>query len=36
MINTAARFGFSDAVVNGWLVVEKVATADTARVNSFA
>jgi hypothetical protein len=36
MINTAARRGFSFAVVNGWFVEEYEATADTARVNSFA
>jgi len=36
MIRTAARYGFEDSVVNGWFVLEKVATALTARVNSFA
>jgi hypothetical protein len=36
MIRTAARFGFIDAVVNGWLVLDKDATAETARVNSLA
>ena len=36
IIKTAARFGFSDGVVSGWTVEENVATADTARVNSFA
>jgi ABC-type proline/glycine betaine transport system substrate-binding protein len=36
IIKTAARIGFSEGVVSGWLVDEYVATADTARVNSFA
>jgi hypothetical protein len=36
MINTAARFGFADEVVKGWLVLDKDATADTALVNSLA
>ena len=36
IINTAARFGLADAVVNGWLVLDKEATAETARVNSLA
>jgi hypothetical protein len=36
MIKIAARFGFSDGVVKGWFVQEKLATAETARVNSFA
>jgi hypothetical protein len=36
MIKIAARFGFSLGVVSGWIVEENDATADTARVNSFA
>ena len=36
MIHTAARFGFVDSVVRGGSVFENVATALTARVNSFA
>jgi hypothetical protein len=36
IIKTAARFGFSEGVVSGWFVEENDATADTARVNSFA
>jgi hypothetical protein len=36
MIKIAARIGLSEGVVSGWLVDENVATAETARVNSFA
>ena len=36
MMSTAARRGFGRVVVNGWTTVEYEATADTARVNSFA
>src|SRR5918995_610794 len=35
-MRTAARLGFSDSVVNGWSTLEKVATAETARVSSRA
>ena len=36
MISSAARVGFSFSVVNGCSTLEKVATADTARVSSRA
>src|SRR3954466_5350481 len=36
MTRTAARLGSSTSLVNGWSTLEKVATAETARVSSRA